>query len=206
MPHASFQPSWSTIARTCAISSSVAALRARGRRRPRGTRPSGRGRRSSTRACRARRRRRDRDRARAGRRRCTARRSSRARPGRGSQASCARARAGRGCAPAAPPPTCRRARGRRPRRAARTRGSSSATSEPGASTCSASAVPREQLLAARRLHRLPDLARRLALEPGGVREHPAERRPVRALGQVRRQRVVERELARVAQLHDRRRP
>ena len=64
----------------------------------------------------------------------------------------------------------------------------------------------EQLLARRRLHRLPDLARRLALEPGGVREHAAERRPVRALGKVRGQRVVERELAGVAQLQDRRPP
>ena len=62
--------------------------------------------------------------------------------------------------------------------------------------------PGEQLLARRRLHRLPDLARRLALEPGGVREHAADRRPVRTLGEVRGERVVERELARVAQLHD----
>ena len=62
----------------------------------------------------------------------------------------------------------------------------------------------EQLLARRRLHRLPDLAGRLALEAGGVREHAAERRPVRALGEVLVERVVERELARVAQLQDRR--
>ena len=34
----------------------------------------------------------------------------------------------------------------------------------------------EQLLAGRHLHRFPDLARRLALEPGGVREHAPERR------------------------------
>ena len=62
--------------------------------------------------------------------------------------------------------------------------------------------PGEQILARRRLHRLPDLPRRLALEPGEVREHAADRRPVRALRQVRGERVVERELAGVSQLHD----
>ncbi len=48
-------------------------------------------------------------------------------PARTRRASSATVRAERGSAPAAPPPRCRRARGRRPRRAARTRGSSSAT-------------------------------------------------------------------------------
>ena len=62
--------------------------------------------------------------------------------------------------------------------------------------------PGEQLLARGRLHRLPDLARRLALEARRVRQHAPERRPVGALGEVRRQRIVERELAGVAQLQD----
>jgi len=56
----------------------------------------------------------------------------------------------------------------------------------------------------RRLQRLPDVAVRLALEPGEVREHPAQcRLPVMGVWQVLRERVVEAELAGLAQLHDR---
>ena len=60
----------------------------------------------------------------------------------------------------------------------------------------------DELLARRRLHGLPDLAGRLALEAGGVREHPPERRRVRALRDVEVERVVERELPVVAELED----
>ena len=127
MPQASFQRSWSTIARTCAISSSVEAARTRSSPAARKRAP----------ACEV-----------AGGRPELAERAGAAEIGirlepdgvavrldevaaRGGsglgRASCARARAGRAPAPAAPPPTCRRPRARRPRRGARTRGSSSAT-------------------------------------------------------------------------------
>jgi len=61
---------------------------------------------------------------------------------------------------------------------------------------------RKQLFPARRPQRLPDLTRRLALQAGRVREHAPDRRGVRTLGQVCRQRVVERQLAGLPQLHD----
>ena len=60
----------------------------------------------------------------------------------------------------------------------------------------------EQLLPGRRGQRLPDLARRLALEPAQVRERVADREPDRRLGDVRAQRVVEVEDHCVAQLED----
>ena len=66
--------------------------------------------------------------------------------------------------------------------------------------------PLQQLLLAGELERLPDLARRLALKAGRVRQHPPQRRrPVRGLGEVLRERVVEVELALVPELHDGRR-
>ncbi len=51
--------------------------------------------------------------------------------------------------------------------------------------------PREQLFPRGRLHRLPDLARRLALEAAQVGQRVAHRRPRRRLGDVGAQRVVE---------------
>ena len=66
------------------------------------------------------------------------------------------------------------------------------------------AEPREQLLLTGEDERLPDLARRLALEPRRVSQHPAQRRrPVLDLGQVLLEPVVEVELPLGAQLHDR---
>ena len=68
-----------------------------------------------------------------------------------------------------------RQRARRPRRAARRRGSSSASARrPEHELGLREAV--DQLGAARELERLPDLAGRLALEAGAVREQPADRR------------------------------
>jgi hypothetical protein len=66
--------------------------------------------------------------------------------------------------------------------------------------------PGDEPLAVGKLERFPDVARHLALQAGQVREHPPQRRAaVRRLGDVLRERVVEVELAGVAQLHDRHR-
>ena len=63
--------------------------------------------------------------------------------------------------------------------------------------------PSQDGVEGRELERLPHaLARNLALDPGEVREETPERRPVRTLGQVQVDRVVERELAGVAQLEE----
>ncbi len=62
--------------------------------------------------------------------------------------------------------------------------------------------PREQLLPRGRLHRLPDLARRLALEAAQMGQRVAHRRPGRHLGDVGAERIVEVEHHRVAELEN----
>ena len=63
--------------------------------------------------------------------------------------------------------------------------------------------PGEQLLALRPLRPLPDLADRLALQAGPVRQHPADRQaPVPGAGQVLLEPVVQVEQPVVAALHD----
>ena len=126
-PRRASSASWSTIARTCAISSSVDAFSTRSspaaRNAPQRARspvvdqslPSAPAPPRSS------------SRLQPDAHPSTARRSSRGRPGRQPRVSSASGRADRGFVPAAPSPTSRRAPWRRPRRAARTRGSSSAT-------------------------------------------------------------------------------
>ena len=61
----------------------------------------------------------------------------------------------------------------------------------------------EQLVRRREAQRQPRVVLRLALQARGVREQPADRRRVRSALDVPVERVLEVELARVAQLHDR---
>ena len=60
----------------------------------------------------------------------------------------------------------------------------------------------DQLLAGRRLHRLPDLTGRLALDAGEVAERHPHRRPDRRLRQVRAQRRLEVDAPCLDELHD----
>ncbi len=62
--------------------------------------------------------------------------------------------------------------------------------------------PGQKLLPRRRLHRLPHLAGRLALQAAQVRERVADSRAGRHLGDVRAERIVEVEDVRVAQPED----
>ena len=62
--------------------------------------------------------------------------------------------------------------------------------------------PGDELLAGRRLHRLPDLPGRLALDAGHVAEGHPDRRADRRLGEIRAQRRLELEPAFGDELHE----